>query len=275
MKIDSQTKISDIIKADSRSIEAIASLSRPLEKLRNPLLRKIMASRVRVHEAAKMGGVTTEDFFSILKPLGFTPEEKESEQEQTNLTYPDWLVNTAPEAISVLDVRKMMDEGTEPLKVILASFKNVPEGQVLRLVTTFVPTPLIRLLSEHKAKEHFVEPKGPELYFTYFLKAGKDSTLEQEESLDATSIEQADFSTALEHWKEKAIEHLDVRAMEMPLPMQTILEALATLKRGTALLVAHKRVPVYLLEELQDREFTVLIRENSPTDVELLIYHRS
>ena len=55
MIIDENTKISKIIKEKPASIEAIASLSSHFKKLHNPILRKVLASRVSVKDAAKIG----------------------------------------------------------------------------------------------------------------------------------------------------------------------------------------------------------------------------
>ena len=69
-------------------------------------------------------------------------------------------------------------------------------------------------------------------------------------------------------------ETVDVRAMEMPQPMITILAALDNLPMGNALLVFHKRIPVFLLPELVERNFEYRIKEISGTEVQLLIFHK-
>ncbi|MDX5436888.1 MAG: DUF1858 domain-containing protein, partial [Pontibacter sp.] len=56
MEIAANTKISAILKANPDAIEAIAAINRHFEKLRNPLLRKILASRVTIADAARIGG---------------------------------------------------------------------------------------------------------------------------------------------------------------------------------------------------------------------------
>ena len=69
--IKPETKISTIIKANADAIEAIASINPHFNKLRNPILRKILASRVTVSEAAKIGKCSMECFAEKLRPLGF------------------------------------------------------------------------------------------------------------------------------------------------------------------------------------------------------------
>lgn len=71
MKIDQHTKISDLIKYDSASIDAIASIAKAFHKLKNPILRKLLASRVNIAEAAKIGKCSVLDFQRVLIPLGF------------------------------------------------------------------------------------------------------------------------------------------------------------------------------------------------------------
>ena len=66
---------------------------------------------------------------------------------------------------------------------------------------------------------------------------------------------------------------LDVRELEMPLPMITILDALDNLPDGEALYVHHKRIPVFLLPELADRKFNYRIKKISEDDVHLIIFN--
>jgi hypothetical protein len=58
----------------------------------------------------------------------------------------------------------------------------------------------------------------------------------------------------------------------MPMPMMTILEALETLPNQKALYVHHKRIPVFLLTELKDRNFDYRIKEVQDGEVYLLIF---
>lgn len=54
--------------------------------------------------------------------------------------------------------------------------------------------------------------------------------------------------------------------------MMTILEKLEQLPKDKALFVYHKRIPVFLLPELKDRNFEYRINEISDADVHLLIF---
>lgn len=71
MTINANTKIAAILKHNADALDAIVSISPKFEKLRNPLLRKIMAGRTSLAMASKIGGCSVNDFFVKLQPLGF------------------------------------------------------------------------------------------------------------------------------------------------------------------------------------------------------------
>jgi hypothetical protein len=58
----------------------------------------------------------------------------------------------------------------------------------------------------------------------------------------------------------------------MPLPMHSILESLEKLPIEKALFVYHKRIPVFLLPELEEQGFSYRIKEINDAEVHLLIY---
>jgi len=54
MEINENTKISTIIAHNPDAIEKIVSIAKHFEKLRIPVLRKVLASRVSIKQAAKI-----------------------------------------------------------------------------------------------------------------------------------------------------------------------------------------------------------------------------
>jgi len=271
IKISPNTRISELVKTNSASIEAIASLSKPLEKLKNPLLRKLLAARVNIAEAAKIGGCSLSDFKRVLEPLGFSlaiesPEE-DTDTNATNLL-PDWCVNNP---VVKMDVRQGIAEGNDPLKEILTSYRQLQEGQVLCIINSFIPSPLISLL-EKKGAQSFTHTIDQEEYHSYFLKKGINSKLQKETpSLSMMNLEEFEF--LLDSYLPDDTVRLDVRELPMPQPMERILETLSTLEEGQALYVRHQRVPLHLLEALQTDNFAVHLCVKEEVDVRLFIHH--
>jgi uncharacterized protein (DUF2249 family)/TusA-related sulfurtransferase len=267
VKINAQTKISALLKQHPGALEAIVSLSPHFEKLRNPILRKLMAGRATIAMASKIGNCTEDDFFQKLKPLGFELNTYNMTNTNTNQDFPDFLKNPGKGDITELDVRPILASGSDPLQHILEKVKALPPGNILKIINTFEPIPLIRLL-EKKGFQSAVVSKEDSLIETYFFKKEEvaDSTVNLEKTPD-------DWNAITNRFADK-FQTVDVRDMEMPLPMITILDALQKLPADMALWVNHKRIPVFLLPELAERNFNYCIKEISDTEVNLIIFRK-
>lgn len=279
MIINGNTKVSEVIKANKNSIEALASLSKPLSKLRNPVLRKVMASRVTLSEAAKMGGCTLEEMTNVLKPLGFVFESEQISSSEKK-EEPQWLRDLPEERIQYFDVREMLAGGTDPLKEIMAQFKKVQEGKALCIIVNFEPVPLVNLLGKGNVK-CFTRQLSPVLFYSYFYKAPASTDFSlpaPERQNNAGGIfkdTESEFNAVCNQYDEQHLVTIDVRALEMPGPMQTILGALEKLPTDSALYVYHKRIPVYLLEDLSGKSIEVHILQKEETDVRMLLFKAS
>ena len=274
--ITARTKISELIKANSKSVDAIASLAKPLEKLKNPILRKIMASRVTIGEAAKMGGTTVEEFKRVLLPLGFIFEQEiYTKENEASEQKPAWLQQANQADIDFYDVRPIIDNGADPLKEILGRFKTTQPGKILCIINNFVPTPLIHLLKQEKAEASFVETISDKEFNTYFLKKEVESTTNSVTAKEKLHMDDEEsFAAICAQFSKERMKQIDVRELEMPGPMEMILSELQNLPAGNALYINHKRVPVYLLEELADKNYQVHIHNKEKGDVRMLIFKK-
>ena len=266
LTINANTKIATILKAHPDALEAIISISPAFNKLRNPLLRKLMAGRASISMASKIGGCSANDFFKKLEPLGFIIDRQTAtvETEKTNHV-PEFFKNIKPEQLLILDVRPIIETGKDPLTIILESIKAISKNQVLKLINSFEPVPLIQLLSK-QGFEYYIETVDDNTVITYLLKPNKT-----EVNFDEPVKDNSDWSEILNTFAGQ-IETIDVRQLEMPLPMLTILDALDNLPKGKALFVYHKRIPVFLLPELAEKAFDYRIKEISDGEVHLLIF---
>lgn len=276
MVINEQTKVSEVIEANKDSIDAIAAIAKPLKKLKNPLLRKVMARRVTLKEAAKIGGVPFEDFVKALAPLGFTYEKSEPLEQEREEPIPDWLQALPQEKINRFDVRKILENGEDPLKAIMTEFKKVPLGEALCIIVNFEPIPLITRLGRKNIKT-FTKHTEAEVFETYFYKSPEEEASGVEPvTAGAGKIvkdSEADFEAICNKFPKELTKVIDVKDLQMPAPRMTILEELGDLSAGHALYVYHKRVPIFLLEDLADMEFEVHIWEiENERDVRLLLF---
>lgn len=266
MTINANTKIAKIIKQNPEALEAIISINPKFEKLLNPLLRRLMAARTSIGMASQIAGFDVELFYEKLLPLGFEIDRKvghEANKEKPKL--PAFFSSISPDQIVSFDVRPIINTGKDPLKLIVEKVKSIPAGGVLKIINSFEPTPLISLLNK-QGFESFIDNLDDETVETYFYK--KDTQV-----FEMTGQEKNDqgWDDLLQKFKDNLVT-VDVRNLEMPQPMMTILSELENLSDGTALFVYHKRIPVFLLPELKERKFDYRINEIAPNEVRLLIF---
>lgn len=276
MTIDANTKIAAILRESPAALETIISLSPRFARLRNPVLRKLMAGRTTVAMASRIGGYTVRDFLRPLEKLGFTLGEASEEEpaksgDGTRTGKETGRVGEhAPDVQSVieLDVRPILSAGGDPLGTILNAIQTLEKDNALKIINSFEPQPLISLL-EKKGFSHWTDRLGDHLVHTWFYRKDKGPA----EITAAQNLDPAAWQATLDRFAGKR-QNLDVRELPMPLPMTTILESLDRLPPGNALFVEHKRIPVFLLPELAEQGFDYRILEKSEAHVQLLIFKK-
>lgn len=267
--ITSKTTIKELLEEDKDTvINALIQLNSNFSKLRNPVLRNLMAKHVTIADACKMAGCTLQDFMAKMQSLGFdirveTPQEPEP-------------TKAAPEVkksrnFVELDVRPILGENRDPLKTILAAINNLHGDEGLKLINSFEPIPLIHLLAE-KGFTHFVVKPDNMTVITYFNRIipGPEVSIDSLDREYATSLEV--FDTTLNQFGPDRVKYIDVRSLEMPGPMLTILETLKSLKDDVALFVYHKKRPAFLLPELESRGYKYLFKDTPGSGVNMLIF---
>ncbi len=258
--INANTKISTLIKSNPDAIDAIAGINPHFKKLKNPVLRKILASRVTIREAAKIGKCDIEVFFEKLKPLGFVVNEQENAPLQKQKTE----ISPGKPFDVQLDVRSDIEAGRDPFRKIMQQLSDMPEGKTMLLINSFEPLPLIRIL-EGKGYETDVATISADEVHTYFR---KQKNIPVKATVQGANNN--DFGAKQNEYRNR-LHTIDVRSLPMPKPMMTILEALETLPEDMALFVYHKKVPLFLLPELKERNFEFVFRQDEH-NVELIIY---
>ena len=269
MKINARTKISDIIKENKDVIDVIATINKHFKKLKNPILRKVLAPRVTVADAAKIGGIDIDVLLDRLSSIGFEIERIEKKKENAGSSKAE-NNNFKDKEIIELDARIDLEKGIDPFKSIMSAIKQLPENKVLKIINTFEPLPLIKILSE-KGYAFKVE-RDNDLVYTYFTKIQGKAT---GNDLPAEIIEDNKelFDKVYNNYKGN-IKEVEVRDLEMPLPMVTILQEIENLPEGSALYVHHKRIPQFLLKELQERGYNLVGNKIDEANTKLIIYKK-
>lgn len=264
--IDESTRIKTLLEVRQEEvIQALVSLNGNFKKLRNPFLRKLLAGRVTIADACKIAGCPVQDFMASMREIGFRTAESAA-----SAPNPEGEISPPIEGDEILefDVRPILNQNGDPLKEITARAMALKAGQCLRLIAPFVPVPLITLLGK-KGFIHSTCTIGPDEVHTYFKKGGENVDIEPIRGADG---EIHDFDEALATIDPENLRYVDVRHLEMPQPMLTILENLDTLEEGEALFVYHKKVPVFFLPQLQERGYKYHLKQTPDGKVNMLIY---
>lgn len=266
MTINKHTKVSVVIKHNMGAIDVIASINPHFKKLKNPVLRALLAPRVSLMEAAKIGKCDINILFKKLQTLGFIVQDstfEEVEVENNTFDICDFKV------VKSIDVRPIIKNSEDPFLLLIDASKKLNTGETLEVINSFEPIPLIRILSKKGFSCNTIVKDGS--YFIYIEKQEiRKERPYKEESIIELSTQ--DF-LALENKLTKKILEIDVRDLEMPLPMLTILEKLEQLTIDQVLKVHHKKVPQFLFPELIQRNFKANYHIISDQEVTLLISH--
>ncbi len=165
LDITPKTKIADAIEVYPDLKEKIIALAPPFQKLQNPFLMKTIARVTSLSQAAKVGNIDLTEFVNTLRnevgqpPLDIKAADKHSDEP------PIWF--KAGTIVKSIDARPMLDDGEHPVGLVLEEIKHIHKGQILELITPFVPAPLIEKVEE-KDFEAWTMQKGSEDFRNYF-----------------------------------------------------------------------------------------------------------
>ncbi len=265
LSINKQTRISSLLNSNELALEKILELSEKFNKLKNPILRRIMAPRTSIEMACKIANIDIQKFLKSMQSIGFELKIDSNEIDSKNAIINEQDFDIDLSKVEYLDVRPILMSGKDPLQIILEKIEQIEVGNILCIINSFIPEPLINVLKK-KGFISKVEENNPEEYKTYFLKLEKKSILDNVDNQDA-------WDEVINSYSGK-LEYIDVRDLEMPLPMITILEKLDTMESDKLLFVYHKKIPVFLLPELTEKGYTYQTKYIDEKNVEVIIYKK-
>ena len=170
VEITPSTRVSDLLGAYPELEETLISIAPPFKKLRNPLLRKSVARTATLKHVSSVGDVPLDELINELrKAVGQSATGDSHEDESYFSDRPDWF---SADNISVtIDEQKIEEKDRMTLVTILREAKNVGEGEIIELITTFLPAPGIDVMKSKGYSVWAVEAEGG-LIKSYFLKNG-------------------------------------------------------------------------------------------------------
>ncbi len=162
---------------------------------------------------------------------------------------------------ATLDVRPILRAGGEPFGAIMQSVAALAPGEGLRLLATFEPVPLFKVLGA-KGFAHEAHRLGDGDWEVLFTPAAKAAATPSR----GTAAQPPDGA-----WP-AAGATLDNRGLLPPEPMVRILEAVDKLAPGAVLEAINDREPLFLYPELEQRGHAIRT-ERQEAGWRLLIRH--
>jgi len=249
-------KVAKVLDAFPETLDAFLEVSPHFSKLKNKVLRKTIARRVTLDQAARVGGVNLNTLLMKLnRKAGFDVDSLSLKNSESPVSVGAVHEPPLPDRTEViLDVRPIIESGTDPFKTIMKTVKDMNDDEMLHLINSFEPVPLYSVM-ETKGFKHAAEKKGDEWHIWFWKDEGNRS--EEKKNVET-------FSSDKNSTKNNIVE-IDVRGLEPPEPMVKILETLNRLDDDTTLLVHHHREPMLLYDKLEELGYgaeTSKIEEN-------------
>lgn len=140
-----------------------------------------------------------------------------------------------------LDVRPILRNGGEPFQAIMEAVQSLKPGEGLRLIATFKPEPLFRVMGKRGFSHEATEIGG-----------GDWQVLFTPETDGQTDVAASEGAVSAAQWAEPVF-HLDLTELDPPEPMARILSKIELMDPGEVLFALLSREPVFLMPELEKR----------------------
>jgi uncharacterized protein (DUF2249 family) len=273
-------RVSAVLAHDERLIDVFVALSPAFERLRNPMLRRVMARLVSVEQAAQIARIDASLLLARLNaatgaaaPAANQTEPPHTEPEEDMATdsilMPAALDGLDEAQILDLDVRDDLRQGREPFGRIMGVRRALAPGQVLRLRAIFEPVPLYQVMAKQGLARWTERLAADDWRIWFYPDAAAAAT---EAAAEPTTCggcgpKRAPAPAA----SEDDVVVLDVRGLEPPEPMVRTLAALDALPPGGTLVQLNTRVPQHLLPRLDEAGYRYEVHDRQPNLVRVVI----
>lgn len=145
-QIDETTKVATLLEHFPELEDVLIAMAPPFAKLKNPILRRGVAKVASLKQAATVARIPVVDVVNELRlAVGQDPmAADEVDDTDSYLTErPDWFHDER--VVESIDESKA-DPNVMPLKPLILKSVKLEPGQIVELVTTFLPVPGIDLM---------------------------------------------------------------------------------------------------------------------------------
>jgi hypothetical protein len=167
--ITPDTKVAELLHHYPELEEVLIGLAPPFEKLKNPFLRKSVAKVASLRQAAAVGKIPVYDMVDQLRAtVGQAPSSSEATLDDDSYfsAQPEWFDRS--QVVATI-VEAELSPDVMPLNPLIRRGAKLREGEMIELVTTYLPAPGIDIMKGKGFSVWSVE-EG-DLIKTYFSKS--------------------------------------------------------------------------------------------------------
>ena len=168
LEITPSVTVHSLLEAYPELEAVLIGIAPPFEKLRNPVLRRSVAKIATLRQASSVGRVPLDELIAQLRDaVGQTQSTTHYSDHDYFCAQPAWF--DADKIRLVIDEAKLSNHDEMTLGPMLRGAKNLQGGDIIELVTSFLPAPGIDVM---KAKGYrvWVCSERDDLIKTYLLK---------------------------------------------------------------------------------------------------------
>jgi hypothetical protein len=165
--ITPKTKVLHLINAYPQLEDILIGYVPAFKKLKNPVLRKTVASIATLQQAATIGNVKVEDLINLLRKEVGQDLFTENVGNLYNSDKPTWF--NEQWIVKELDAKLMLAVGEEPVAQVMADLKELENGKIYKLIAPFLPAPLIDKAT-NIGMQHWIIKENDNSFIVYFCK---------------------------------------------------------------------------------------------------------
>ena len=165
--IGPKTRLKEALDLDPRVAEYVISLNpHDFERLRNPLMRRLMAPRITLSRVAAMAGLPQGELLTRIAELGGVGTESghpDRPLPQSPREAPPWVAGAATESTPTVDLLPLDDAlDGDPMPPVIRAVKALAPGEVLLVKHRWEPQPFYDVWNRMGGLEWFAERVGDE-----------------------------------------------------------------------------------------------------------------
>jgi len=162
------TTVHELLTAYPELEDRLIGIAPPFKKLQNPLLRKSIAKVATIRNIASVGSIPLDELINKLREeVGQAKSNETYEDESYFTSKPAWF-SADKVAISIIE-EEVGDQDKMTVVAVLREAKKLKEGEIIELITTFLPAPGIDSMRSKGYSVWTMKDEGNTIR-TYFLK---------------------------------------------------------------------------------------------------------